>query len=147
MQTSQVVQEARLLMGHHGLLDKGWTFKLNSNKTRLGVCKYRYNRIEMSLLYVERVEDEIIFNTIKHEIAHALVGRGHGHNWTWKAKAIEVGAKPKACTVVNVVIPSKYLGECQTCKKQFAFHRKLKHSHYCVKCGPLNGKIVVSKVD
>ena len=35
-------------------------------------------------------------DTILHEIAHALVGPGHGHDAVWKAKCVEVGAKPEA---------------------------------------------------
>ena len=34
-------------------------------------------------------------DVILHEIAHALVGRGHGHNEEWRNKCIEIGAKPE----------------------------------------------------
>lgn len=34
---------------------------------------------------------EEIENTILHEIAHAIVGVGHGHRLKWQEKAIELG--------------------------------------------------------
>ena len=46
-------------------------------------------------------EDELFWNTIRHEYAHALVylrepGSSHGHDAVWKAACREVGCRPEA---------------------------------------------------
>ena len=38
---------------------------------------------------------EEVRDTILHEVAHALVGPGHGHDTVWKATAAQVGARPQ----------------------------------------------------
>ena len=36
-------------------------------------------------------------DVVLHEIAHALTGPGHGHDWAWKQKCVLVGARPERC--------------------------------------------------
>ena len=36
-------------------------------------------------------------DTVLHELAHALVGSGHGHNAVWKQMCVKIGAKPESC--------------------------------------------------
>jgi hypothetical protein len=45
-------------------------------------------------------------NTLMHEIAHAIVGPGHGHNHVWRSKAIELGSDGQRCHVFEA--PHKY---------------------------------------
>jgi hypothetical protein len=35
-------------------------------------------------------------NSILHELAHVLVGKGHGHDEIWFRKALDLGCKPQA---------------------------------------------------
>lgn len=62
----------------------------------LGTCSY-YNDLIISLQISHVINNDIeeVKNTILHEIAHALVGLGHGHNKIWQQKAIEIGVKLK----------------------------------------------------
>ena len=41
---------------------------------------------------IEETKDVVL-----HEIAHALTGRGHGHDAVWKRMCIKVGARPERC--------------------------------------------------
>jgi predicted SprT family Zn-dependent metalloprotease len=82
------------LMKHHGLLDRGWRFKLGNSKRRLGMCSHDEKTIEFSKWYLDNPDEDIV-DTILHEIAHALVGRGHGHDDVWVDKCYEIGAKPE----------------------------------------------------
>src|SRR6202021_1020386 len=90
-------QEARQLMLLHGLSE--WEFGINNNVRRAGVCYYPRKsapgRIELSAHFMERNSEEEIRDTILHEIAHALVGPGHGHDAVWQAKSLETGANPE----------------------------------------------------
>lgn len=60
------------LFAEHGLV--GWTFGLAAPKRRLGVCKYRRKRIEVSEFYARHNPDAAVLETLRHEIANALVG-------------------------------------------------------------------------
>ena len=70
-------------MTRHGL--HGWAFRFNRCKQAMGLCVYHRRSIELSIYFVERDNPvEEIRDTILHEIAHALVGPGHGHDKVWK---------------------------------------------------------------
>src|ERR1700722_17840393 len=88
----QVRQLAYDLMAQHGLL--AWTFAFNRRKSSLGLCLYELRTIELSVFFVIRNPHEEIVDTILHEIAHALVGPGHGHDAVWKRKCQQIGARP-----------------------------------------------------
>ena len=74
-----------------------WKVSLNSRLTRaLGRCVYSRNEIELQRRYVQENSVEIILDTIRHEIAHALAGYKAGHGPEWRMWARKVGANPEA---------------------------------------------------
>lgn len=74
-----------------------WKVSLNNRLTRaLGRCVYSRNEIELQRRYVQENSVEIVLDTIRHEIAHALAGHKAGHGPEWKMWAIKVGAVPEA---------------------------------------------------
>lgn len=85
------------MMDHHGLLNQGWQFVFDNAKTRAGRCDYQARTISLSrnLPGVSGVSG--VTDTVLHEIAHALVGPEHGHDATWKAKALEIGCSGERC--------------------------------------------------
>jgi predicted SprT family Zn-dependent metalloprotease len=62
-----------VLMGPHG-----WGFAFNKQRRGMGLCRYATRTIELSIYLVDRNGLEEVRDTILHEIAHALVGPGHG---------------------------------------------------------------------
>jgi predicted SprT family Zn-dependent metalloprotease len=106
---------ARQEMDRHGLAD--WTFGIAATKRRLGVCKYRSKRIEIAGFFALNNPDELVFETLLHEIAHALAGPEARHGPEWKRIALRLGAKPQACEDSPDVAlePADWQSDCRAC--------------------------------
>src|SRR5580765_1961062 len=91
MTRQQASQTLRDEMNKNGLLD--WSIRLNQNVDShfLGLCSYKDKCIILSAHHVDIHPDPDVINTIKHEVAHALVGIGHAHDEVWANKAREIG--------------------------------------------------------
>jgi predicted SprT family Zn-dependent metalloprotease len=126
------------LLARHGL--HGWTFALNRRKRTLGLCRYDAPAIELSIYLIDRNCAEEIRDTLLHEIAHALVGPGHGHDAVWKAKAVEVGARPERCGQADMPA-GQWRSRCGCCGEAFARHRRPRRltGWFCRRCGPERG--------
>ena len=132
------------LMEEHGLIDARWYFRFDNAKRRFGVCNYTYKRISLSTALTELNDIEKVKDTILHEIAHALVGFNHGHDWVWKQKALEIGCNGDRCYSSDEVVTTsaKYEAvcpnpECKHLHKKHKRSRRTKRSS-CGKCG--NGR-------
>jgi predicted SprT family Zn-dependent metalloprotease len=133
-------------MAHHDLT--GWEFGFNTNKRRAGVCRYpvrgRPGRIELSKHYALRNPEHEVLDTILHEISHALVGPGHGHDDVWKAKCVEVGARPERCYGEEVEMPKgRWRATCGGCGREHDRHRRPKRltGWHCRGCGKEQGAL------
>ena len=138
--------EARELLDAHGL--SGWEFGFNTNVRRAGVCFHPHGgepgRIELSIHFAARNSDGEVRDTLLHELAHALVGPGHGHDAVWKAKCLAIGAKPEACYGAETEMPrGKWRATCQGCAAEFDRHRKPARATgwFCRPCGPTAGQL------
>ncbi len=85
------------LMTQHGLIERGWSFKLDNSVRRFGLCSYRRKCISLSKNLIRLNTPERVQNTILHEIAHAIAGSYAGHGPEWKAVCVRIGAKPERC--------------------------------------------------
>jgi predicted SprT family Zn-dependent metalloprotease len=118
MNTTEAKNLAITLMAKHGVYAMGYSFAFNNRKRSAGICSYRRKTIELSKPITQHSEVKDVIDTILHEIAHALVGSGHGHDSVWQRKAIEIGANGKRCyddtsshTIAYNTI-AKYKGVC-----------------------------------
>ena len=96
-------------------LTKPWKFKLMSSYETAGITDIENHTIALSRPYIRVADKRSIRDTILHEIAHALVGAGHGHGPVWKRKAREIGAKPERCFVSEELPDGKYEAVCENC--------------------------------
>jgi len=128
-------------LASHGL--HLWSFAFNWRKRSMGLCVYQDRRIELSVHFVKRHNNAEILDTILHEIAHALVGHGHGHDAVWKRKCAEIGAKPVRCGQADMP-EGRWQAVCKTCAQQFHRHRRPKRTTgwFCQVCGTERGKLV-----
>ena len=74
----------------------GWNFAWDDHSTRAGVCRYNQRKVSLSSRIALANTKEKFFNVLYHEIAHGIVGPGHGHDQIWTDKALEIGSDGKA---------------------------------------------------
>jgi|APSaa5957512535_1039671.scaffolds.fasta_scaffold23987_2 hypothetical protein len=96
--------ETKTLMACHGLTNKGWQFGWNNRKTANGICDYSRKVIYLSKALTPLRKEKDVTNTIIHEIAHALVGYDHGHDWYWKEQFVAMGGDGQRCSSDNTGI-------------------------------------------
>lgn len=135
MNKTELASLARTMMDQHGL--HRWKFAWCNDKTTAGWCFYSQKTIKFSTHFLE-MGDFHIKQTILHEIAHALVGSGHGHDAVWKAKGREIGYVGERCLPQEIKHPDgKYLGVCVN-GHEVHRHRKtsamLGEWYHCLRC-------------
>jgi hypothetical protein len=91
MTRQEATQALRDELNKHGLND--WSIRLNQNPESrfLGLCSHKDKTIILSVHHIDIHPSPDVINTIKHEVAHALVGPWEGHNNIWVEKAREIG--------------------------------------------------------
>jgi len=142
MELSIAKRMATELMEQHGLLDKRWYFEFDSAKRRFGVCRYGLRCIGLSKYLVALNDEAEVRDTILHEIAHALVGPGHGHGPVWKAKCVEIGCRPVRCYSSDRVVgvEASFVATCPSCGSQHKRHKMPpSHRRYSCRCYPGRG--------
>jgi predicted SprT family Zn-dependent metalloprotease len=133
MKLEEAKTMAQDLMKKHEI--SSWVFQFDRAKVRFGACNYRVKIISLSKHLTELNSKDIVKNTILHEIAHALVGKGNNHNKTWKATAKSIGCSAERCysaKTVNIP-PKKYTAECLSCKQTFQAQKK-RYKAACALC-------------
>lgn len=144
----QVSEIANSLMKHFGISSK-YKFVFGRAKRFCGYCIHPWNGkpglIKISQFYADANPIELVEETIRHEIAHALAGPGCGHGPIWKAKCLIVGCRPLRCNELAEMPKGKYVANCQGCMQEFRWHRRPKYinSLSCSKCGTGKGKLFV----
>jgi predicted SprT family Zn-dependent metalloprotease len=135
-QLAKAKAEARRLLDHHQLHD--WTVVFDHARRRAGQCRYQRKEISLSRHFVIRNTWPDIVDTILHEIAHALVGPGHGHDRVWKRMAVQIGARPQRCAARHVQMPAGvWKATCPVCNCLHSRHRRppANRKFFCRPCG------------
>lgn len=125
---------ANQLMREHGLAD--WSFDFDRAVVRFGQCRHKDKAITLSAKLTQLNDFDKVNDTILHEIAHALVGTGNGHNRVWKAKCREIGANPaRTYDGSETKLPSgKYIASCDNCNREWPMHRARRRISACAQC-------------
>jgi predicted SprT family Zn-dependent metalloprotease len=123
-------------MQEFNLLEEGWFFEWSKKKRSLGDCNHGKKRIRLSEYFAGLVSTEDLIDTINHEIAHAIVGRGHGHDHVWREACIKTGANPERIANKQIIGERKFkwTGKCPSCGGEHNRYR-LTRSAKTASCG------------
>src|SRR5262245_36365843 len=132
---------AEAVLAQFGL--EGWSFAFTWGLRTLGVCRFRQQCIGLSVHLIERNALEEVRETLLHEVAHALVGAGHGHGPAWQAMARRVGARPERCGEADMP-QGRWRARCGGCGEEFRRHRRPARvtGWFCQACGRDKGRLV-----
>ena len=137
METTTLTKKATLvhraydLMEETGLIAEGWKLGFNANKSHAGSCNHTKKVISLSRFYFEHGTEESSWDTITHEVAHAVVGGGHGHDRTWRLKHIELGGSGERTFTVKGALQeeyrkaSKWVGRCPANEGHTVYRNRL----------------------
>lgn len=107
----EAARTARALMDEHGLHD--WGFEFDRARVRAGACHFHAEKITLSRAVTAAHSEAEVRETMLHEIAHALVGREHGHDEVWRRQARQIGASGQRCySAESPVVPGRWQGRC-----------------------------------
>ncbi|RTE48197.1 sprT domain-containing protein [Actinobaculum sp. 352] len=122
---------ARHLMDMHGL--QGWDLRFDRARRRAGQTNFTDRFISLSAPLLALYDEDLARQVILHEIAHARVGYGHGHDRVWKAEAEQLGASPTATLHEAPEVPAPWIG---TCPHGHVVHRYRRPSRpqSCARC-------------
>ena len=95
MEMQKALDLTRKLMSEHKL--HNWKVEARKYKTSFGKCHHRIKTISLSSVLVPYCTEKAVYDTITHEIAHAIAGAGHGHNAFWRAIHVKLGGNGKRC--------------------------------------------------
>jgi predicted SprT family Zn-dependent metalloprotease len=140
--TLAVVRElARSLLDVNGLAD--WSVRFSRSKLTLGRCLFDARAIEVSAHFVQHNGADAVRDTVLHEIAHALVGPGHGHDAAWRAMCQRVGARPERLSFEAVMPEGRWQAVCPGCGLRHHRYRRPKRMKgwFCARCGRERGKL------
>ena len=122
------------LLREHGL--DGWRVELDGAKRRAGVCRYADRVIGLSAPMTRVHTEDLVRDTVLHEIAHALVGPHHGHDAVWRRTAVRLGASGERCVSVDSpTVIGAWIGVCAAGHVRDR-HRRPERVLSCGQCNP-----------
>jgi len=105
------------------LYSKGWKTTFTKASDWLARCYHDEKRVVINLHHLNTCSEIDLTQTILHEIAHALVGPGHGHTQVWIDKAKSIGlSNPQPCGPKLKIDVGRAIQASETLPKR-TFHR------------------------
>jgi predicted SprT family Zn-dependent metalloprotease len=121
------------LMAQHRL--DGWTFRFDNARARFGACRYQRREISLSRHLTRLCSEAEVRNTLLHEIAHALVGRAHGHDEVWRRTALAIGSDGQRTDHGPEGAEGRWTGRCPAGHLVHR-HRRPSRVMSCSTCSP-----------
>ena len=123
MKLNEAKRYAKIQLGVNGLTN--WKFRFDRTKLRVGHCDFSIKTITMSKPLFLLNSQTQFHDTLMHEIAHAIVGVGHGHDDVWKTKAVSLGCNGQRMAGNEVIqAPRTTILICPNCKHESHRYKK-----------------------
>lgn len=138
MRHGDALELGKALLVQWGLSDWSVVIDHSTRSRRLGYCSFGIREIGLSSWYVDHNTPEVVVETVKHEIAHALAWikfGDTGHGAGWRRMCVEVG-----CTVSRTKDddaftrpPTRFRAVCPACKDVFLRNNRPRKGfvYYC----------------
>lgn len=129
----RVQARALQLMAEWNLHSPEWGFAWNRRKRAMGRCVFPIagvtpGSIQLSEGFVlGNNSEDLIVDTILHEIAHGLAGSTAGHGLLWKEWCRRVGANPERIGVGAEMPAGPWKAICRNCGTVYSLFRRPKH--------------------
>lgn len=139
-----IVRVGNDLLMEHNLHTKGWHVVASPTlKRKYGLADYSKRQIRISLPLAESNPWEHTLETLKHEVAHALVGPGSApHGEDWRRACARTGAQPKACYGDEVTVEHRIQEYCTECQKVVGGrHNMPRKNRYAYRHSACGGRI------
>lgn len=115
---------------HDMLIEHGLTStRFEWSKAVRVMGQYRWNRqtgdevLRLSMPLAEINDDDVVLDTIAHEVAHGIAGARAGHGHRWREACLVTGAAPSRIAHEAEVVPPPWVGTCESCGTTFGRHR------------------------
>jgi len=143
MDFEKLKQDGNVLLADLGLLE--WNIVTRFMKA-LGRCDYDRRELQFNTEYVINNPDEEVWDTFKHEVAHALTP-GHKHDAVWRAQAEALGCSARATrSLAHMPESHDHKATCPKCGHTYWKGKpRYKSGYYCPTCGPVNGALHFEK--
>jgi predicted SprT family Zn-dependent metalloprotease len=132
MNLAKLEMMANDCLRHHGLAAQGWVIGWHDRKTNIGTCHSAHQAIKLSRPLALLNNEDVMLDTVLHEIAHAIAGGAAGHSRRWKLCAQSIGARPERCGGTEVVtVRGNYEAICPGCGETRTMYRRPKGTKRC----------------
>ncbi|NLB46655.1 MAG: SprT family zinc-dependent metalloprotease [Microbacteriaceae bacterium] len=111
-----------------------WTFGFDHAKRRAGLCNYAKKRISVSRYLAVKHSEHEVYQTLLHEVAHALAGHEAGHGAQWRRIARDlgyVGGRTHSGEIAHE--HASWIGACPAGHEHARFRRPTRETS-CGKC-------------
>lgn len=131
MDITRAITIAEDMLKDHGLYD--WHIQKRNYKATGAVTYYGMKQIGISPKLVELWDETDFRQIILHEIAHVLVGPGHGHDRVWLRTARSIGYTGNRAHDLATV-EARWAVVCENCGELGRRHRRSRKKVVCIAC-------------
>lgn len=125
-----VTSRAKELLNEHEL--DGWGVTFNYSRDTVAVASHKNKTISYSKYFVVSAGKEEFDGVTLHEITHALLGPGKGHNYEFRKLCRKISRTDKYARASIPTHIRKYTLTCDTCGYSGTHNKKIQV--YCKRC-------------
>jgi len=152
------------LLDEQGLTAKGWKVTINKRTSSLGLCRHKTKEIQLSAFHFPHCTEDSAWDTITHEVAHAIVGfkrnpysrKREIHGEEWKRVHMSLGGSGRVRATKDDYIDGKaparaprseratYKGTCPNGHVHYRFRLPKGQSSCAISCEHFDKRFLIT---